>query len=46
MRDVLDPWFFVYASYVLGVGGTAAMIFWSWLAMRAAELRRDKSRER
>lgn len=46
MRETLDPWFFVHASYVLGVGGTAAMIVWSWLSMRAAEQRRDKSRER
>jgi hypothetical protein len=46
MRETLDPWLFVYASYALGVGGTAIMIVWSWLAMRAAEKRRDKSRER
>lgn len=46
MRETLDPWTFVIASYVLGVGGTALMIGWSWLAMRAAERRRDKSRER
>jgi hypothetical protein len=46
MREVLDPWFFVHVSYALGVGGTAAMIGWSWFAMRAAEKRRDKSRER
>jgi len=46
MREMLDPWTFVAASYVLGVGGTAAMIAWAWLSMRAAEKRRDKSRER
>lgn len=46
MRETLDPWTFVAASYVLGVGGTVLMIGWSWLAMRAAERRRDKSRER
>jgi hypothetical protein len=46
MRETLDPWLFVYASYVLGVGATALMLGWSWLTMRAAEARRDKSRER
>ena len=46
MRETLDPCTFVYASYALGIGGTALMIGWSWLAMRAAEARRDKSRER
>lgn len=46
MREVLDPWIFVYAAYALGVGGTVLMLGWSWLAMRAAEARRDKSRER
>lgn len=46
MRDTLDPWFFVWVSYALGVGGTGLMIAWSWIAMRAAERRRDKSRER
>lgn len=46
MRETIDPWLFVHASYLLGVGGTALMIAWSWLAMKAAERRRDKSRER
>jgi uncharacterized membrane protein YgdD (TMEM256/DUF423 family) len=46
MRETLDPWTFVFVSYALGVGGTAVMVGWSWLAMRAAEARRDKSRER
>jgi uncharacterized membrane protein YgdD (TMEM256/DUF423 family) len=45
MREALDPWTFVYLSYALGVGGTLAMVGWSWLGMRAAERRRDKSRE-
>lgn len=46
MREVVDEWAFVVASYALGVGGTLAMIGWSWLAMRRAEKRRDRSRER
>ncbi len=46
MRETLDPWSYVYAAYALGVAATVAMVAWSWLAMRAAEARRDKSRER
>ena len=45
MREALDPWFFVYAAYALGVGGTLLMVGWSWLTMRRAEARREKSRE-
>jgi hypothetical protein len=45
MRETLDPWIFVYVSYALGVAATAAMIAWSWVSMRAAERRRDRSRE-
>jgi hypothetical protein len=44
MREVLDPWSFVCAAYVLGIGGTVLMIGWSWLAMARAEARRDKTR--
>ena len=46
MREALDPWLFIWASYVLGVGGTLAMVGWSWVAMRRAEQRRDRSREK
>lgn len=46
MREAIDPWTFVVAAYAIGVGATLAMIGWSWLAMRAAEKRRDKSRGR
>jgi hypothetical protein len=46
MREALDPWTFIYAAYAVGVGGTAAMIAWSLLSMRAAERRRERSRER
>lgn len=45
MREALDPWNFVIAAYVIGIGGTAAMAGWSWIAMRRAEMRRDRSRE-
>ena len=45
MREVLDPWTFVVAAYVIGVGGTLAMVVWSWLTMRLAEARRERARE-
>lgn len=44
MREALDQWMFVYAAYAIGVGGTIAMIAWSWVAMKRAEGRRDKVR--
>lgn len=46
MREALDHWPFIVASYVLGIVGTVVMIGWSWLAMRRAEARRERSRER
>ena len=46
IREVLDQWQFVWAAYALGVGGTLVTVVWSWIAMRRAEHRRDKSRER
>jgi nitrate reductase gamma subunit len=46
MREALDEWTFVTAAYIVGVGGTVLMIAWSWLAMRRAEKRRERSRER
>lgn len=46
MREVLNEWNFVLAAYVIGIGGTLLMVGWSWLAMRRAEARRARSRER
>ena len=46
MREILDPWPFVAASYVIGIGATLVLVAWSWLSMRRAEKRRDKARER
>jgi len=46
MREALDPWTFVVAAYVLGVGGTLVMTGWSWLAMCRAEARRDRIRQK
>lgn len=46
MREGLNHWHFVIAAYVLGIAGTALLVGWSWIAMRRAEARRDRSRER
>lgn len=46
MREAMDPWTFVIASYAIGVGATAAMVAWSLLSMRRAEKRRDEARKR
>ena len=43
-REILDQWQFVWAAYALGIGGTLATVAWSWIAMRRAEARRDRSR--
>lgn len=44
MREAMDAWTFIIASYAVGVGATAAMIAWSLLSMRRAEKRRDEVR--
>jgi hypothetical protein len=46
MREAMDPWAFIAASYAIGVGATVAMIGWSLLSMRRAEKRRDDARKR
>ena len=46
MHEGLNQWHFVIAAYVLGLGGTLALIGASWMAMRRAESRRDRSREK
>ena len=46
MREVMDPWPFIAASYIIGVGATAVMIAWSLLSMKRAEKRRDEARKR
>lgn len=45
MSEGLNHWPFVIASYAIGVGATLGLVIWSWLAMRRAEARRDRSRE-
>jgi len=44
VREALDQWHFVIAAYVLGIGGTLALVAWSWHSMRRAEKRREKAR--
>ncbi|MEZ0135281.1 MULTISPECIES: hypothetical protein [Novosphingobium] len=46
MREAMDPWAFVVAAYVVGVGATLAMVSWALLSMRRAEKRRDSARNR
>ena len=46
MSEGLNHWHYVVSAYALGVGGTVALTLWSWLAMRRAEARRERSRER
>ncbi|MFC3214895.1 hypothetical protein [Novosphingobium panipatense] len=46
MREAMNPWTFVIASYVIGVGATLAVAAWSMLTMRRAEKRRDSVRNR
>jgi len=46
MRETFDPWSFIAAAYAIGVAGTLLMIGWSWLGMRRAEARRERSREK
>ena len=46
MREGLDPWPFVIASYALGVGATLVLIARSWWAMRRAEKRREEAQAR
>lgn len=45
MREVVDEWAFVTAAYIVGIAGIAVTVAWSWLAMRRAEKRRERSRE-
>lgn len=46
MREGLDQQMFVVAAYAVGVIATLALVAWSWLAMRAAEKRRDEVRRK
>ena len=41
MSAILNAWPFVAAAYTVAVGGTAALLIWSLLAMRRAEARAE-----
>jgi hypothetical protein len=38
----MNAWPFIIASYVVGIGGTAGLALWSWIAMRRAESSADQ----
>ncbi|MDC0886509.1 hypothetical protein OAS19_01795 [Altererythrobacter sp.] len=46
MREALDQWDFVIASYIVGILGTLAMVGWSWVTMKRAEAKREKVRRK
>lgn len=46
MREALDQWNFVIAAYAVTIVATLALVGWSWLAMKAAERKRDESRKK
>ena len=46
MVENLNHWSVVIASYGIGVIGTAVLVLSSLLAMRNAEARKDKARDR
>ena len=46
MRENLAQWDFVIAAYAVGVIGILALVAWSWVAMRRAEARRDRTRRK
>lgn len=45
MSEGLNHWTFVIAAYAITLVGTAGLVLSSWIAMRRAEARRDKTRE-
>lgn len=45
LREALDQWDFVLAAYAITIIATLALVGWSWLAMRAAERRREEGRK-
>lgn len=44
MRENLDQWPFVVACFAVTIAATLALLVWSWIAMRRAENRRDRTR--
>ncbi|WBY15367.1 heme exporter protein CcmD [Erythrobacteraceae bacterium WH01K] len=46
MREGLDQWDFVLASYGVGIAAIVLLVLWSVLSMRRAETRREESRRK
>ena len=46
MREALDQWTFVVAAYGVTILATLVLVGWSWLAMLAAEQRRDAGKRK
>ncbi len=46
MVEGLNHWPFIAAAYAVTVVATGSLAAWSWLTMRAAEARRERSRDR
>ena len=46
MRETLDQWPFVIAAFAVAIGATLALVAWSWIAMRRAEAKRERTRRR
>jgi len=42
----MNPWPFIIASYVIGLGATGALVAWSWIGMRKAESEAERLRGR
>jgi hypothetical protein len=42
----MNQWSFVIAAYAVAVVGTAALLAWAFVAMRAAEVRAESLKER
>jgi hypothetical protein len=41
----MNPWPFVIAAYAIALGGTLALLLWSWLAMHRAETAAEALRQ-
>lgn len=46
MREGLDQMDFVIATYAVGIIATLALVVWSVMAMRRAEKRREKAKQK
>ena len=46
MSEGLRQWDFVIAAYAIGLIGTAVLVAWALAAMRRAEARRDRVRNK